>query len=54
MKNTVETLRHVNIVKIKESKRGFPGKRYFGKNAKTTKAYLSESYNAWWICERKL
>lgn len=51
---TIETPRYVCIVKIKESKRGYPGKRYSGKNAKNTKAYLSESYNAWWICGRKL
>lgn len=51
---TIETFRYVHIVKIEECKRGYPGKRYSGKSAKNAKAYLSESFNAWWICGRKL
>ena len=33
-------------MKIEVCKRGYPGKRYSGKNAKNAKAYLSESFNA--------
>lgn len=50
----LKTFSYVHTVKLEECKRGFPGKRYSGKNAKNAKAYLSESFNAWWICGRKL